>query len=171
MLLRTLEIPLNLTTRSLLTARTAWTFRNLVIPLEVLPLETLFKHHVLSVVAPLVQKSLFRLSRRQHLIGLLLDLGFQVPRYAVLHVMALKAGLLSNHCENLYNGPNGLVLGRHGIDVATEAAQRKINWDLEGSKAFLVRGDSSIADSSELLYSLDKARKCRRTGGSWFVVW
>ena len=28
------------------------------------------------------------------------------------------------------------------------------------SKAFLVRGDSSLADSSELLYSLDKARKC-----------
>ena len=79
-------------------------------PLVVLPLETLFKHHVLSVVAPLVRKSLFRLSRRQHLVGLLLDLDFQVPRYAVLHVMALKAGLLSNHCENLYNGPNGLVL-------------------------------------------------------------
>ena len=97
-------------TESDLTARTAWTFRNLVIPLVVLLLETLFKHHVLSVVAPLVRKSLFRLSRRQHLVGWLLDLDFQVLRYAVLHVMALKAGLLSNHCENLYNGPNGLVL-------------------------------------------------------------
>ena len=32
--------------------------------------------------------------------------------------------------------------------------------DLKDSKAFLVRGDSSIADSSELLYSLEKARKC-----------
>ena len=57
--------PLNLTILSLLTARTAWTFRNFVIPLVVFPLETLFKHHVLSVVAPLVRKSLFRLSRRQ----------------------------------------------------------------------------------------------------------
>ena len=79
-------------------------------PSSSLALETLFKHHVLFVVAPLVRKSLFRLSRRQHLVGLLLDLDFQVPRYAVLHVMALKAGLLNNHCENLYNGPNGLVL-------------------------------------------------------------
>ena len=49
---------------------------------------------------------------------------------------------------------------RHGIDAAKEAAQCKTNWDLEDSKAFLVRGDSSVADSSELLYSLDKARKC-----------
>ena len=49
---------------------------------------------------------------------------------------------------------------RHGMDAAMEAAQCKTNWDLEDSKAFLVRGDSSIADSSELLYSLDKARKC-----------
>ena len=49
---------------------------------------------------------------------------------------------------------------RHGMDAAKEAAQCKTNWDLEDSKAFLVRGDSSIADSSELLYSLDKARKC-----------
>ena len=81
-----------------------------------------------------------------------------MPRYAVLHVMALKAGLLSNHCENLCNGPSGLA--GHGMDAATEAAQCKTNWDLEDSKAFLVRGDSSIADSSELLYSLDKARKC-----------
>ena len=46
------------------------------------------------------------------------------------------------------------------MDAATEAAQCKTNWNLEGSKAFLVRGDSSIADSSELLYSLDKARTC-----------
>ena len=50
---------------------------------------------------------------------------------------------------------------RHGIDAATEAAQCKATCDLEDSKAFLVRGDASIADSSELLYSLDKARKCR----------
>ena len=50
---------------------------------------------------------------------------------------------------------------RHGIGAATEAAQCKATWDLEHSKAFLVRGDSSsIADSSELLYSLDKVRKC-----------
>ena len=49
---------------------------------------------------------------------------------------------------------------RHGIDAATEAAQCKTKWDLEDSKAFHVREDSSIADSSELLYSLDKARKC-----------
>ena len=49
---------------------------------------------------------------------------------------------------------------RYGMDAATEAAQCKTNWDLEDSKAFLVRGDSSIADSCELLYSLDKARKC-----------
>ena len=49
---------------------------------------------------------------------------------------------------------------RHGMDAATEAAKCKSNWDLEGSKAFLVRGDSSMADSSELLCSLDKARKC-----------
>ena len=33
-------------------------------------------------------------------------------------------------------------------------------WGLEDSKAFLVRGDSSTADSSELLCSLDKARNC-----------
>ena len=46
------------------------------------------------------------------------------------------------------------------MDAATEAAQCKTNWDLGDSKAFLVRGDSSIADSSELLYSLDQARKC-----------
>ena len=45
---------------SLLTARTAWTFRNIVTPLVILHLETLFKHHVLSVVATLVRKSLFR---------------------------------------------------------------------------------------------------------------
>ena len=49
---------------------------------------------------------------------------------------------------------------RHGVDAETEAAQCKATWDLEDSKAFLVRGDSSTSDSSELLYSLDKARKC-----------
>ena len=97
---------------------------------------------------------------RQHLVEFLLDLDFQVPRYAVLHVMALKAGLLNNHCENLLQWSTWFGSRRHGIDAATEAAQCKTNWDLEDSKAFLVRGDSSIADSSELLYSLDKARKC-----------
>ena len=48
---------------------------------------------------------------------------------------------------------------RRGIDAETEAAQCKATWDLEDSKALLVRGDSS-SDPSELLYSLDKARKC-----------
>ena len=66
-------------------------------PPSILALETLSEHHVLSVVAPLVRKSLFKLSRRQHLVGLLLDLDFQVPRYDVPHVMVLKAGLLRNH--------------------------------------------------------------------------
>ena len=36
-------------------------------------------------------------------------LVFQVPRYDAPHVMALKAGLSSNHCANLCNGPSGLV--------------------------------------------------------------
>ena len=49
---------------------------------------------------------------------------------------------------------------RHAIDAETEAAQCKATWDLEDSKALFVRGDSSISDSSELLYSLEKARKC-----------
>ena len=94
----------------------------------------------------------------------LLDLDFQVPRYDVPHVMALKAGLLSNHYENL------------ALDGTVWTQQRRLrnaktNWDLEDSKAFLVRGDSSIADSCELLYSLDKARKCGELEGSWFVVW
>ena len=98
-----------------------------------------------------------KLSRRQHLVGLLLDLDFQVPRYDVPHVMALKAGLLSSHCESL---PSGLAL-----DGTVLTQQRRLHnakkRDLEDSKAaFLVRGDSSIADSSELLYSLDMARKC-----------
>ena len=48
---------------------------------------------------------------------------------------------------------------RHGIDAATEAAQCKDNRDLADSKALLVPGDSTT-DSSELLYSNDKARKC-----------
>ena len=93
-----------------LSARTAWTSRNLVILPVLLPLETWFKHHALSVVSPLVRKSLFKLSRRRHLVGLSLDLDFQVPRYDVPHVMAMKLGFLSNHCENLCNGPSGLAL-------------------------------------------------------------
>ena len=35
-------------------------------------------------------------------------MDYQVPRYDVPHVMALK--VLSNHCENLNNGPSGLAL-------------------------------------------------------------
>ena len=62
-MLRTLEFPLNLTIRLPLTARTAWTSRNLVILPELLPLETLSKHLALFVVSPLVRKSLFKLSR------------------------------------------------------------------------------------------------------------
>ena len=66
---------------------------------------------------------------------------------------------------------------RHGIDAETEAAQCKATWDIEDSKALLVRGDSSTSDSSELLYNLDKARKCGELeaaglfcGDSWRVV-
>ena len=113
-----------------------------------------------SVVATLVRKSLFRLYRRQHLVGLLLDLDFQVPRYAVLHVMALKAGIVEQPLRKPLQWSKWFGSRRHGIDAATEAAQCKTKWDLEDPKAFLVRGDSSIADSSELLHSLDKARKC-----------
>ena len=49
---------------------------------------------------------------------------------------------------------------RHGIDAETEAARCKDTWDIADSKALLVRGDYSTNDSSELLYSLEKARKC-----------
>ena len=74
--------------------------------------------------------------------------------------MALKAGLLSNHCENLCNDPSGLALDGTVWTQQRRLCNAKKNWDLEDSKALLVRGDSSIADSSELLHSLDKARKC-----------
>ena len=119
------------------------------------PPETL--HHALLVCRHWFGRVCSKLSRRQHLVGLLLDLDFQVPRYDVPHVMALKAGLLSSHCESL---PSGLAL-----DGTVLTQQRRLHnakkRDLEDSKAaFLVRGDSSIADSSELLYSLDMARKC-----------
>ena len=49
---------------------------------------------------------------------------------------------------------------RHGIDAETEAARCKGTWDLEDSKALLVRGDFSTSGSSELMHSLDKTRKC-----------
>ena len=103
-------VPINLTIRSPLTARTAWTSRNLVILPVPLHLETLSKHHALFVVSPLVRKSLFKLSRQQHLVGSLLHLDFQVQRYGVPQVMAQKAGLLSSHCENLCTCPSGLAL-------------------------------------------------------------
>ena len=74
--------------------------------------------------------------------------------------MVLKAGSWSSHCENLCNGQNGLGSRRHGCDAETEAARCKDTWDIVDSKALLVRGDSSTAGSSELLYSLDEARKC-----------
>ena len=57
--------------------------------------------------------------------------------------------LLNNHYENLYNGPNGLVL-----DGTVLMQQRR----LRNAKQ---TGISKIPKpSSELLYSLDKARKC-----------
>ena len=49
---------------------------------------------------------------------------------------------------------------RNGIDAVTEAARCKDKWDFADSKALLVRGDYPTCDSSELLCSLDKARKC-----------
>ena len=144
--------------RSHLTARTASTSRNLVIRPVLLYLETLSKHHVLSVVSPLVRKSLFKLSRRQHLVVGRLGLpGAKVRR-------ATRDGAEGWIVEQPLRKPLQLSKWfgsrRHGMDAATESAQHKTNWDLEDSKAFLVRRDSSIADSSELLYSLDKARKC-----------
>ena len=49
---------------------------------------------------------------------------------------------------------------RHGAEAETEAVQCKDNWDVEDSEALLVREDYSTDASGELLYSLDKARKC-----------
>ena len=49
---------------------------------------------------------------------------------------------------------------RHGAEAETETVRCKDKWDMEDSEALLVRGDYSTDDSGELLYSLDKARKC-----------
>ena len=175
--LRTLVLQPNLTICLPLTVQRALTQKRLVAPPKPLSLETLSKHHALSVVLPLVRKNPSVLSRQQNLVGLLHDLVFQVPRYEAPHVVVLKAGLSSNHCANLCNGPWWFGSRRHGIDAETEAAQCKATWDIEDSKALLVRGDSSTFDSSELLYSLDKARKCGELeaagllcGDSWRVV-
>ena len=49
---------------------------------------------------------------------------------------------------------------RHGAEAETEAVRCKDKWEKEDSEALLVRGDNSTNDSGELLYCLDKARKC-----------
>ena len=74
--------------------------------------------------------------------------------------MALKAGLLSSLCENLCNGLRGLALDGTVLTQRRKLRNAKATWDLEDSKALLPRIDSSTSGSSELLYSLDKARKC-----------
>ena len=160
MLLRTLEIPLNLTTRSLLTARTAWTFRNHVIPLVVLPLETLFKHHVLSVVATTGSEESVRIVQATTSGWIVTRLGFPGAKVRRTTRDGAEGWIVEQPLRKPLQWSKWFGSRRHGVDAATEAAQCKTNWDLEDSKAFLVRGDSSVADSSELLYSLDKTRKC-----------
>ena len=132
-----------------LTARTAWTSRNLVILPVLLLLETLSKHHVFFVVSPLV--------------GLLLDLDFQVPRYDVPHVMALKAGLLSSHCENFCNGPSGLAL-----DGTVWTQQRR----LRNIKQFGVSRIPKPSSYEEILQLLIPVNCCtalirRGNAGNW----
>ena len=151
MLLRSLKIPLNLRTRSLLTERTAWTFRNLVIPLAVLHLETLFKHHVLSVVAPLVRKSLFQTVQATTSGWIVTRHGFPGAKVRRATRDVAEGWIVDQPLRKPSQRSKWFGSRRHGTDAATEAAQCKTNWDLEDSKAFFVRGDSSIADSSELL--------------------
>ena len=80
-----------------------------------------------------------------------------MQRYDVPRVMALKAGLLSSHCENFCNGPSGLA------PDGTELTQQR---RLRNAKQL---GISSIPRPSLyeeilllliLVKSLDKARKC-----------
>ena len=160
MLLRTLEIPLNLTTRSLLTARTAWTFRNLVIPLVVLHLETLFKHNVFIRGGTTGSEESVQIVQATTSGWIVTRLGFPGAKVRRATRDGAEGWIVEQPLRKPLQWSKWFGSRRHGIDAATEAAQCKTNWDLEDSKAFLVRAASSISDSSELLYSLDKARKC-----------
>ena len=100
--------------------------------------------------------------------------GWVVARLGLPGAKVRRAtrGLLSSHCENFCNCPSGSALDGTVLTQQRRLRSAKQLGISRIPKAFLVRGDSSsIADSSELLYSLDKARKCGGTGGSWFVVW
>ena len=98
------------------------------------------------------------LSRLQNLVGFVARIGLPSAKVRRATRDVAEGWIVEKPLRKPLQWSKWFRSRRHGLDAATEAAQCKDNWDLANSKALLVPGPTT--DSSELLYSLDKARKC-----------
>ena len=120
------------------------------------------------MVLPLVRKSLFKLSRRQNLVGLLQDLDFQVPRYVGAEGWIVEQPLRKPLQWSKWFGSR-----RHGIDAETEATHHfnptlvtvvdgviiALVWECGGSRhvAFFFRLDAHA--EATRIHQLQKATR------------